>query len=217
MLALLLILVGGSGTFLAVSGYRVICVKEKTMEPTFLERECVLVAERAKEVDLRSSEATAELSGKQQINRGDLVFVSAQDDSYLLTRVIGIPGDKIALRNDRIVINELPVGFERVRERFRETLVAGVSYEIIDGKADSAEENAKLYRVPEDAYFVLGDNRDDAVDSRYAEIGYIPAARIVPIEVFRFYSQRSIRDDGSRNEAYGRLRWDRMFQHVRLR
>jgi signal peptidase I len=176
-----------------------------------------LVAERAKEVDLRSSEATAELSGKQQINRGDLVFVSAQDDSYLLTRVIGIPGDKIALRNDRIVINELPVGFERVRERFRETLVAGVSYEIIDGKADSAEENAKLYRVPEDAYFVLGDNRDDAVDSRYAEIGYIPAARIVPIEVFRFYSQRSIRDDGSRNEAYGRLRWDRMFQHVRLR
>lgn len=132
-------------------------------------------------------------------DRGDVVtFRIGEGSSELLyfKRVIGLPGEKIQLRDGRLYINDEIVKRVAMRDfsmvedgrqipvpRWRETLPGGASYEIIETDGDKGNlDTTEVFEVPRGHVFVLGDNRDNSVDSRSASsqggFGFVPLERI---------------------------------------
>ena len=85
-----------------------------------------------------------------------------------------------------------------VYETYRETLPNGVSYRIIDQVENGPADNLPAMRVPEGHVFLMGDNRDDSLDSRFSTgeggIGFVPLDHIIGRASFIFWST-----DGSAN------------------
>lgn len=102
---------------------------------------------------------------------GDVVIVfSADQEEMIMQRVIGVPGDTVQITTDhKILING-----EVIRESWKSegTLTQGEAYLPIT--------------LNENEYFVLSDNRDDALDSRNSEVGNIQKDDILGIVVYRF-------------------------------
>ncbi|MEA4837070.1 MAG: signal peptidase I [Rhodospirillaceae bacterium] len=173
--------------------------------------------------------------------RGDVaVFKLPTDDSTdYIKRVIGLPGDRIQVTRGQLYINDQLVerrqiedyvyrdgrGNLRRQKRYIETLPNGRSHIILlnpDTETRRAyaalginyidPDNTGIYVVPENAYFMMGDNRDDSQDSRYlAQVGYVPFENLVGrAEIVWF----SIDDSASFWEVWkwpGAIRWDRFF------
>ena len=124
--------------------------------------------------------------------RGDIVIYRqpADDGADYVARVIGLPGERIRVTHGIVHIDDVAVRKEAtedfidpfdgaVQPQYRETLPNGVSYNVLDinpvGPADDTEE----YLVPAGHYFMLGDNRDNAMDSRFDRVGFIPEDHLV--------------------------------------
>ncbi len=91
------------------------------------------------------------------VKRGDIISLDYEDTKYLIKRVIGLPGDDID-----IVDNQLYINGEVYKEDY---LDEGLNYD------DFSLQDLGYATIPEDYYLVLGDNREDSIDSR--EIGLI--------------------------------------------
>jgi signal peptidase I len=161
--------------------------------------------------------------------RGDIVvFRLPRDDSIdYIKRVIGLPGDRIQMIDGRLHINGVAVKRERASDflddetgervrRWRETLPNGVSYLTLDLQDDGMLDNTGEYVVPPGHLFMMGDNRDDSVDSRVPSgVGYVPFENLVGKAQMIFFSI------GDREPAWhiwswpGSVRWRRLFTFVR--
>lgn len=97
------------------------------------------------------------------IKRFDVVSLNYSSTKYLIKRVIGLPGDKIEYKNNKLYING-----QISKEDF---LNSSVITEDFDLKSLGYEE------IPENMYLVLGDNRENSLDSR--EIGLIKKSDIL--------------------------------------
>lgn len=125
---------------------------------------------------------------------GDIVAFKVNEDLFYIKRVIGLPSDTIDINNDIVSVNgkksiavfigekrweDSPEGLDIREDEFSEQLPVGYKYLIYKFKppTDSTKINMKNIIVPPDSYFLLGDSRDNSLDSRY--IGFIKRNDII--------------------------------------
>lgn len=135
--------------------------------------------------------------------RGDVVVFklpSDQETDYI-KRVIGLPGDRIQVREGELYINGEAVKREPVAPfvdpqgeghglpvpQIRETLPNGVSYNTLDSQPRSGGDNTGEFLVPAGHYFMMGDNRDNSLDSRF-QVGFVPYENLVGRAEVIFFS-----------------------------
>ncbi len=139
----------------------------------------------------------AERWPKGEIKRGDiLTFRKPKDRTVLyLKRVIGLPGDRVQMQEGRLILNGEAVAredagqvpdpsrdWQRTVPSYFENLPGGPRYKVIEADGDSGVfDNTAEYAVPDNAIFLLGDNRDNSSDSRDISaggVGFVPLDHI---------------------------------------
>lgn len=138
--------------------------------------------------------------------RGDIVVFKLPTNTSIdyIKRVIGLPGETVQVIRGRLYINgELverePVGLVQSDENseyetrrmmeYVETLPGGIMHSIYEESDVGDLDNTPVYTVPEDHYFVMGDNRDNSQDSRVKDlVGFVPADNLVGRADILFFS-----------------------------
>ena len=122
-----------------------------------------------------------------KINRYDIVVFQYPDDpsELFIKRVIGLPGDKIEIKNGTVYANG---------KKLRDDFVKNRSYD------------SGIYVVPKNSYFMMGDNRHNSLDSRYW--GFVPEDHIVGRPALIWLST-------DRSKTFpANIRWRRFFKFV---
>jgi signal peptidase I len=165
-------------------------VPSGSMQPTVLVGDYVLVNKLA--YDLKVPFTTWHLAEWANPKRGDVVVLfSPRDGLRLVKRVVGLPGDKLEMRDERLFLNGEPVEYAPLPASVTADLAAGEKAGAVFAQEDltghphavmALPQRAALrtfgpLEVPAGQYFVMGDNRDNSNDSRY--IGFVPRDQIV--------------------------------------
>jgi signal peptidase I len=193
--------------------YRTFRVASGSMQPTLLPGEHFVASSRS-----YRDRAPA---------RGDVVLYYRPGGEIFLHRIVGLPGERIQMVNGVLQIDGKSVARERMEDfiqagrgghgvpikRWRETLPNGVSHMTLDLQANSFYDNTPVHTVPPDHYFMLGDNRDNATDSRaQSHVGFIASGNILGRVLFIYFSA----DQGEAAWKIWRwIRWNRLFTAVR--
>ncbi len=143
-------------------------------------------------------------------DRGDIVlFQHPGTGETLVKRVIGLPGDRIRIERGHLVINGETMPRREVRTyayrqsegppvrvtEYEETLPGGRVHSVILRSDDAPQENTGEYVVPADHLFVMGDNRDNSADSRFASLGYVPVTNLLGRSRAILFSLHSCSDE----------------------
>jgi signal peptidase I len=167
-----------------------------------------------------------------EINRGDLIVFRYPRDlsTHFLSRVIGLPRESIEIRGKFVYINGSELPEQRVTVKPDNLLEAGlleefstegtgpyrvfyISREGVDvaGVSPDLETGAfgtkSSFQIPDNEYYVMGDNRDNSEDSRYK--GTVPRSLIFGKPTMIYWSAGR---DKMGNET---VRWDRIFTRIR--
>lgn len=139
--------------------------------------------------------------------RGDVAVFRQPTDTSIdyIKRIVGLPGDRLQVVRGLLHINGQPVKRERIEDylkrdsfgnvtrvyQYVETLPNGVSHRILEEQGDrGAMDNTPVFTVPQGHYFGMGDNRDNSRDSRFPDVGYIPAENFIGRADVLFFSKR---------------------------
>jgi signal peptidase I len=163
-----------------------------SMKPTIVEGDRVLVNKLA--YDLKVPYTTWHLAQWSHPKRGDIVvFYSPYDGTRLVKRVVGLPGDRVEMVNERLIINGTPAKYEPLPEIISnvipETDRRGAyfaremaesqshSHAIMLTPSQTAPRTFEPFTVAANSYFMMGDNRDNSFDSRF--YGPVPRSKII--------------------------------------
>jgi signal peptidase I len=124
--------------------------------------------------------------------RGDVaVFKLPTDNSTdYIKRLVGLPGDRIQVKNGILYINDQPCPRQRVDDYIYEEGGSVMPLARYIKLGDNGPlDNTQVYHVPPGEYFAMGDNRDNSQDSRVlSAVGYVPAENLVGRAEFIFFS-----------------------------
>jgi signal peptidase I len=178
-------------------------IPSPSMQPTLLPGDFIIISKWDYGYSRFSLAPFDRLAGDGQINstapkRGDIIVFrglaeEGKGEVDLVKRLIGLPGDRIQMRNGKLYINERAVAREPLGRRslvnelgevdefetYRETLDTGVSYLTFDRRKDWIFDDTPTFTVPAGRYFFMGDDRDVSQDSRTEFVGYVPQDRLI--------------------------------------
>ena len=177
--------------------------------------------------------------------RGDVaVFKLPSNDRIdYIKRIVGLPGDRVMVREGMLHVNNLPVARRQVRAPasllelgpfyanapiYEESFANGNRHYVIELGGDEAPlDDTPVFTVPEDHFFVMGDNRDNSQDSRardrqgQAVVGFVPSVNLVGKAQIIFFSERCGRGPGELDCSLWRpwtwpsaVRWERILKTV---
>jgi len=161
-----------------------------SMKPTILEGDRVCVNKLA--YDLKVPFTTTHIAAWDHPKRGEIVvFFSPHDGQRLVKRVVGVPGDTIAMRDNQLFINGESLGYESLpvlnasRKAALNTASSFLAQELLGDcrhpvmitPGYASRMSFAPVRVPAGQYFMMGDNRDMSFDSRY--FGLVDRQRII--------------------------------------
>jgi len=142
---------------------------------------------------------------KKKPKRGDVVVFKTPNDNktdYVKT-LVGLPGDEIQLKDGILYINNLKIERKKILDLnlkknnnylnnfdYVETFPNGKKHIIRELKKDNApSDNTIVYKVPNDHFFFMGDNRDNSIDSRVLSyVGFVPFENLVGKAEIIFFS-----------------------------
>jgi signal peptidase I len=155
------------------------------MKPTIVEGDRIFVNKLA--YDLKIPYTTWHVAEWGNPSRGDIVvFYSPADNKRLVKRVIGLPGDEIAMRDNVLFINGEQLKYESADDAVNRINLdqyciiedlSGRKHPVMITIFHSSMRSFSTITVPEGYYFMMGDNRDNSADSRY--FGFVERKRIV--------------------------------------
>jgi signal peptidase I len=135
--------------------------------------------------------------------RGDVIVFKLPRDNKTdyIKRLIGLPGDTVQVKDGRLFINGNLVERERVDDfvytdrfgsvrrvtQYQETLPEGKKHFILEEGDARGYDNTREFTVPPGHYFMMGDNRDNSLDSR-ADVGFVPDENLVGRAEILFFS-----------------------------
>jgi signal peptidase I len=124
--------------------------------------------------------------------RGDpIVYCKPERNVCFIKRVIGVPGDRIEIRNGFVILNgkslqRTVLSYSQYLQQ--EQLPDGRTYSITKNPAPGGPyDDFPEVTVPAERYYVLGDNRDNSLDSRFSDVGFVARGNIVGPVVVRFF------------------------------
>jgi signal peptidase I len=178
-------------------------IPSASMEPTLLEGDYIIVSKYAYGWSKNSMPFSPPIfSGRifpHAPHRGDIVVFKLPRDGHTdyIKRLVGLPGDRMQVKQGVLYINDKPVqrmplspvtldsafGIPHQVARYQETMQdTHKTYTTYSFGNDGEVDNTGVYTVPAGNYFMMGDNRDNSVDSRYPEetgVGFVPFENLV--------------------------------------
>lgn len=186
-------------------------IEGPSMEPTLLNGDRVVVSKFSYGLFLPLADEA--IFNWSVPDAGSVVIIkSPMDGVDIVKRVIGVPGDRIEIRDGRVLRNgaampmddvgscETGDGSHNPRCRWTRSKVDGVSFRT---SAALPPYDMEEITIPDNHIFVLGDHRDSSNDSRNPAVGAIPASRVKGHALAIYWSSG---EDGRR--------WHRMFKAV---
>ena len=157
-----------------------------------------------------AGEGAAGLFPSREVRRGDVVVFKFPEEPErdFIKRVVGLPGETLSIGRREVLVDGEPLPEDYTR--------------FVHGGQPAVRE----YRVPDDHYFMMGDNRDNSHDSRYW--GALPAAYVKGKGLFIYWSYGAPREEYLETRLsrrfvdllllpvrfFSRTRWDRFFAPV---
>ena len=208
-------------------------IPSSSMEPTLLVGDRIFVSKYSYGYSKHSFPFSPPFSNEnfftKDPKRGDLVVFKTPSDNRTdyIKRLIGLPGDTIQFKNGEIFLNNKKIKREKIKNEsiircgsqnlntvsFIETLPNGISYNAVYLTKGTLK-NSDEYKVPNDSFFLMGDNRDCSKDSRFlSSVGYVNKINLVGKASIIFFSNdtniNSILKIWNLNKS---LRLDRFFK-----
>ena len=183
-------------------------IPSSSMEPNLLVGDRIFVSKFSYGYSKHSFPFSPNFSNKRFLSKeptqGDLVVFKTPSDNRTdyIKRLIGLPGDEIQFINGELFINKNKIKRKKIDNIFQircgnflletntyiETLPNGTEHLVTYNKKGSLQ-NTKIYKVPNNRYFLMGDNRDCSKDSRFLEeVGYVKKLNLVGKAKIIFFS-----------------------------
>jgi len=151
-----------------------------SMKPTIVEGDRILINKLAYDVSMPFTQQSLIKLADPKVN-DIIIFESKVSQKRLVKRVIGIPGDIVAMHNNVLTINGSKVNYQIASQQENKKVltenIGKQSHTIQLTNTSSRLANFKAIRVPKEHYLVLGDNRNNSADSRV--IGFVPRNEII--------------------------------------
>ncbi len=187
-------------------------IPTESMNPTIVEGDQIFVNKLA--YDLKLPFTYRPFYTWNAPHRGDIVvFMAPKKEILMIKRVVGLPGDLVSMRNNRLYINSKPITYEAVDVAEKDLLapecdwgqrvlienLSGHKHPIVLTPYQPSKNSFDPIAIPSEYYFMLGDNRDNSADSRY----------FGPVERWRILGRAAVVAASFNLKRDNRPRWKR--------
>lgn len=138
------------------------------------------------------------------VKRGDVIVFNTNNKTYI-KRVVGLAGDKIQVKAGILHINSAPIVRKHLQvdmttddlgrmasfHRYKETFPEGQEHDIYEISDSEALDETAVYSVPDNRYFIMGDNRDQSLDNRIPdEVDFLKPDQIIGKAMYIYWDSK---------------------------